>query len=358
MTWQKGRQLAAMSNAELSATFKYNASGLRTSKTVNGVKTEYTYVGSTLVSQKTGNETINFAYTAGGAPLGFTYNGTPYYYMLNLQGDIVAIYDSTGTIVVEYVYDAWGKLISITGSMANTIGIKNPLRYRGYYYDSETGFFYLQSRYYDSETSRFINADAYLIAGDDLIQGTNMYAYCYNNPVMYVDPTGFVTTEEAIYLSVGIVAGLMFLSENMPLLDIDIFVRTLGENSAALSGVEIADIILSLCLLVSEGTLEGVNRSEYFALAKKTANKKGSDGWVSRKDKRYGSEDRQKTGARERNVGHKNGEEHSVKPKGNGAHIPKAVTTGIAVVGTIVTGAAVAVEALAFFGRTMAFGLV
>ena len=151
---------------------------------------EYLYVGDTLVSQKTGNETINFAYTASGAPLGFTYNGTPYYYMLNLQGDIVAIYDSTGTIVAEYVYDAWGKLISISGSMADTIGVKNPLRYRGYYYDTETGFYYLQSRYYDSETSRFINADAYLIAGDDLIQGTNMYAYCYNNPVYYLDSTG------------------------------------------------------------------------------------------------------------------------------------------------------------------------
>ena len=128
--------------------------------------------------------------TAGGAPLGFTYNGTSYFYILNLQGDVIGIYDSNGNVVVEYTYDSWGKLISITGSLADTIGIKNPLRYRGYYYDTETSFYYLQSRYYDPETGRFISRDSYLIAGNDIIQGTNMYAYCYNKPVMYVDPTG------------------------------------------------------------------------------------------------------------------------------------------------------------------------
>ena len=170
---------------------------IRTKKTVNGVDTEYFYVGDTLVSQKTGNEVINFAYTAGGAPYGFTYNGTSYFYLLNIQGDIIGIYDSNGNVVVEYTYDSWGKLISITGSLASTIGIKNPLRYRGYYYDTETSLYYLQSRYYDPETGRFINMDTYFIAGNDYIQGTNMYAYCYNNPIMYVDPTGYEVKNDA-----------------------------------------------------------------------------------------------------------------------------------------------------------------
>ena len=191
MTWAKGRQLSALSGNGITASFKYNSSGIRTSKTVNGVETEYFYVGDTLISQKTGNEVINFAYTAGGAPLGFSYNGTPYYYMLNLQGDIEKIYDATGEVVVTYIYDAWGKLISIEDDTTDNIGVKNPLRYRGYYYDTETGFYYLQSRYYDPEICRFINADSLIIAGDDYIQGTNVYAYCYNNPVMYVDPTGY-----------------------------------------------------------------------------------------------------------------------------------------------------------------------
>ena len=190
LTWAKARQLSTMTDGETSLSFKYDFNGIRTKKTVNGIDTEYFYVGDTLVSQKTGNEIINFAYTAGGAPYGFTYNGTSYFYLTNIQGDIIGIYDSNGNVVVEYTYDSWGKLISITGSLASTIGVKNPLRYRGYYYDTETSLYYLQSRYYDPEIGRFINMDAYFIAGNDYIQGTNMYAYCYNNPVMYSDPSG------------------------------------------------------------------------------------------------------------------------------------------------------------------------
>ena len=83
-----------------------------------------------------------------------------------------------------------GKVVSVTGSLADTVGVKNPLRYRGYYYDIETKLYYLQSRYYDPETCRFINADSLLVAGDDYIQGVNMFAYCQNNPVMYSDPSG------------------------------------------------------------------------------------------------------------------------------------------------------------------------
>lgn len=195
MEWAKSRQLASMSDDQQTLSFKYDNNGIRTKKTVNGVDTEFTYVGDMLVSQKTGNEIINFSYTAGGAPYGFTYNGTSYFYLLNIQGDIIGIYNSNGDVVVEYTYDSWGKLISITGSLADTIGVKNPLRYRGYYYDTETSLYYLQSRYYDPETCRFINADAYFVAGNDYIQGTNMFAYCYNNPVMYVDTNGRETEE-------------------------------------------------------------------------------------------------------------------------------------------------------------------
>ena len=145
---------------------------------------------STLVSQKTGNEIMNFAYTAGGAPYGFTYNGANYFYLLNLQGDVIGIYDSNGDVVVKYAYDAWGQLMSITGTLADTIGVKNPLRYRGYYYDTETKLYYLQSRYYDPETCHFISMDSYFVAGD-YINGMNMYAYCVNNPVNMVDCSGY-----------------------------------------------------------------------------------------------------------------------------------------------------------------------
>lgn len=95
----------------------------------------------------TQTETLEFTYDASGAPQTVTCGNTTYLYVTNLQGDVLAILDSTGNTVVQYSYDAWGNLLSTTGSMANTLGGSNPLRYRGYIYDTETGFYYLQSCY-------------------------------------------------------------------------------------------------------------------------------------------------------------------------------------------------------------------
>ena len=188
MTWEKGRQLASMSKGGITTTFKYDASGMRTEKTQGNYKIEYTYVGEKLVSMKAGDNVMNFAYGADGSPYSFTYNGTTYFYLLNLQGDVIGIYDASGSVITRYTYDAWGKLITLHTSNG-TIALSNPLRYRGYVYDRDTELYYLQSRYYDPDTGRFINADSLLVAGDYL-QGTNMFAYCLNNPVNYTDPSG------------------------------------------------------------------------------------------------------------------------------------------------------------------------
>ena len=102
----------------------------------------------------------------------------------------MGIYNSTGQLVVQYTYDPWGKLLSVTGTLASTIGQINPIRYRGYYYDSETGFYYLQSRYYDPETGRFLNADGEIDGSGESVQGYNLFAYCNNNPVNMSDDTG------------------------------------------------------------------------------------------------------------------------------------------------------------------------
>ena len=112
-----------------------------------------------------------------------------YYYPRNAQGDAVKLIDKTGATVVEYTYDTWGKLLSTTGSLAATFGAEQPFRYRGYVYDEETGWYYLQSRYYNPEVGRFISADVYLSTGQGVL-GHNAYAYCGNNPVNFVDPTG------------------------------------------------------------------------------------------------------------------------------------------------------------------------
>ena len=116
-------------------------------------------------------------------------NGVEYYYERNAQDDIIGLIDDSGNLVVTYVYDSWGKLVSINGTLKDTVGVKNPYRYRGYRYDNETGLYYLQSRYYNPEWGRFINADVLFGQYGELLSH-NLYAYCRNNPVMLIDPSG------------------------------------------------------------------------------------------------------------------------------------------------------------------------
>ena len=143
-------------------------------------------VGGTVLSTKT----LDFFYDESGRPFAFNYSvdggiASTYYYILNLQGDVVQIIDANGVMQAEYIYSPWGEIISAEGDLAEI----NPLRYRGYYYDSETGFYYLQSRYYDPENHRFINADSYASTGQGFL-GVNMFAYCSNNPVNNFDNDG------------------------------------------------------------------------------------------------------------------------------------------------------------------------
>ena len=146
-------------------------------------------VGGTVLK----TETLDFFYDESGRPFAFNYSvdggiASTYYYILNLQGDVVQIIDANGVMQAEYVYSPWGEVISAEGDLAEI----NPLRYRGYYYDSETGFYYLQSRYYDPENHRFINADSYLSTGRGTV-AQNMYAYADNSPVMNTDSCGNYT---------------------------------------------------------------------------------------------------------------------------------------------------------------------
>ena len=118
-----------------------------------------------------------------------------YYFVCNWRGDVIRIYDGAGAVVANYNYDAWGGIISVTDANgaaitdSNHIANVNSLRYRGYYFDSETGLYYVSSRYYDPEIGRWINADNQLTTGSDMT-GMNLFAYCGNNPVNRIDPTG------------------------------------------------------------------------------------------------------------------------------------------------------------------------
>ena len=154
---------------------------------VNGTTTEFFLNGSQVLAQKTGDSVMRFFYDSTGKRVGFA-NGTMlFYYLYNLQGDVIAIVRATtGQIVAKYSYDAWGKC-TVTNATGYAVGDKNPFRYRGYYYDTETGLYYLNSRYYNPEFGRFISADGQL---NSSILGYNLFAYCENNPICFKDPTG------------------------------------------------------------------------------------------------------------------------------------------------------------------------
>ena len=196
--WQAGRQLKQMTKSGTTIQFKYDHNGLRVGKIVNGTETKYMLHGKLVTHLTVGSENLHFFYDAQSRPAKVSYNGVIYTYIHNLQGDIVGLLDNSGALVVEYRYDAWGKAISTTGSLAATLGKRNPFRYRGYVYDEETGLYYLRSRYYNPAVGRFVNADGVVIPG---LLCTNLFAYCSNNPLSRVDASGYGWNE--FWQSVG-----------------------------------------------------------------------------------------------------------------------------------------------------------
>ena len=188
-TWQNGRELATLTKDGKVGDFTYDADGMRVRRTYGNTVYRYTYNGGLLtqmtvdIGVTTSVEyTLFFTYDASGKPVSVTFNGTTYYYVTNLQGDVVAILNSSGATVVTYTYDVWGKLLSTTDTTDENLGYHNPLRYRGYVYDNETGLYYLQSRYYNPEIGRFISADGLVSTGQGLL-GYNMFAHCNNSPI-------------------------------------------------------------------------------------------------------------------------------------------------------------------------------
>ena len=187
LVWEKGRQLKSFDTNS----YTYNANGIRTSKSVNGVKHTYVLDGTKLIRETWGANTLTPLYDENDEVRGICYNDSYYYFHKNLQGDIIAITDSTGTTVAAYTYDAWGVCTVRSDISQNDIATINPYRYRGYYYDSETSLYYLQSRYYDPEIGRFVNADETKYLGaTGTVAGYNLYAYCENDCVGLLDDDG------------------------------------------------------------------------------------------------------------------------------------------------------------------------
>ena len=208
LSW-KGRQLISYCpDYYHRVDLTYNADGVRTSKTYTDpsgeTRHEYILDGTQIVKETVFIDDdeaycLVYLYDETGAPIGFRYR-TPSYaqnvfdgysFEKNLLGDIIGIWDQNGTKVVSYTYDAWGN-VTASGSGATGIGAKNPFRYRGYYYDTETGLYCLLTRYYDPEWCRFISPDSpeTLISSETSLTDKNLYAYCDNNPIMRTDDGG------------------------------------------------------------------------------------------------------------------------------------------------------------------------
>ena len=188
--WENGRILKKINTSDSSIQMSYDSNGMRTQKSVDGVKTNYYYDSSNnLFALTQGNDTLFFYYDNSGEVMSVSCNGTMYFYIKDLQGDITEIVDKDGKAVAEYAYDAWGNMLTENNGTL-TVGKLNPFRYRSYVYDEETGLYYLQSRYYDPLTGRFLNADVYCDTESGTPLSTNMFAYCENNAINNVDYSG------------------------------------------------------------------------------------------------------------------------------------------------------------------------
>ena len=194
LSWSNGRQLTEANKGSHYISYTYDLAGIRDSKTINGVTYNYITQNGQVVRQTWGNHVMDFVYDNTGKPYALKYDGTTYYYVLNLQGDVISIITHWGESYGSYTYDAWGNVIAQSGSIASI----NPIRYRGYYYDSETGLYYLGSRYYDPLVRRFINADGATFVTvnpySDGLTDKNYFAYCNNAPVNSSDDGGDLPT--------------------------------------------------------------------------------------------------------------------------------------------------------------------
>ena len=203
--WEKGRQLKSITDGTNTVTFTYDEFGERISKTAGGITTNYVYENGKLLREITGSEKIDFIYGAEGI-IGIRIGNENYLYRKNVYGDVTEIYDASGVKVGKYKYTAFGECEVEMNT--NGIAEKNPIRYRGYYYDTETSLYYLKTRYYDPEVGRFMTIDGIEYLDPETINGLNLYAYCGNNPVMNIDPSGnFFLTFLLVSIGIGFAVG-------------------------------------------------------------------------------------------------------------------------------------------------------
>ena len=199
-SWSNGRQLrVAKKYGSVVGRYTYDSNGMRITKTTeDGFTTYHVMNGVCYGETRKNGQNLQYVFDENGRVISFRMQkdgkSSRYYFVFNAQGDVVQLLGYSGQVYANYSYDTWGRCTatSATGGTlsSDSVGMINPFRYRGYYYDNETGLYYLQSRYYDPVVGRFVNADSQIagISGD--IRGYNMFVYCMNNPVNMSDFTG------------------------------------------------------------------------------------------------------------------------------------------------------------------------
>ena len=197
MGWKNSSELTEIVKDQTTIRYRYDKEGMRNRKYLSdGTTVLYQVQDGQIIGEQHLREDqekplyeMIFSYDADGTLFSMNCDGKDYYYILNPTGDVIALVDTGWNTVVSYAYDSWGKVTAIEGDQ--DLGKKNPLRYRGYYWDEETGLYYLASRYYDPEVGRFISADTIeVLKIQENFDDLNLYSYCNNNSVNYKDPNG------------------------------------------------------------------------------------------------------------------------------------------------------------------------
>ena len=284
LTWF-GRQLKTYKTADTTLSFTYGADGLRGTKTVttdgNTVKSEFVYANGLLAYEKRGNSELFFFYDTYGHLTAIRYyedaTKTAYkqcYVVTNSMGDVLAFVDGDGNIIGSYEYDAWGNCKITSDNSSTNITQLNPIRYRGYYYDTETGLYYLQSRYYDPSIGRFINADTIdvLSVSPTELTDKNLFAYCDNNPVSRADNGGEVwhIVAGAAISGVGEIAGQLISGASFSEINwTNVGIATISGGITSACGPVLGAFIsgtTNLIVDVIDGERDGRNLAKSFAV--------------------------------------------------------------------------------------------
>ena len=249
LSWERGRQLSSLQTGGKLVNYEYDSDRQRTKKVVAGAETKFYWDDRGVMTQQDmpDGKSLWFYSNPDGSIGSLNYEYVRYTLVKDLQGNVIGLADKNGNLAAKYTYDAWGNILSVTDGQGNDVSGNpghianvNPLRYRGYYFDQETGFYYLHTRYYDPKAGRFINADnpGLVTTSPMALSDKNLFAYCDNNSINRSDNSGHVweTVFDIVTLGASIIEVIVtptdpwaWVSLGGDIIDLIPFVTGVGE---------------------------------------------------------------------------------------------------------------------------------